>query len=512
MSNLLETSLISTQGDRFALPGVLAALARDEVRSFPALRPHQRPAWHMFLVLLAALALDRAGQDAPPETETDWRDLLLALTKGDPQSWALSAPDDKPAFLQPPVPPGLNWQPVETADGIDMLITARNHDLKQQAAREAEPEDWIFALVSLQTMEGYGGAGNQGIARMNGGSSSRPLLGLAPARPDGNGPDPSSWWRRDVLRLLALRATGAETAPGRPGGPALLWTLDWPEGRQLALADLDPWFVEVCRRIRLTETNGRLCARRATSAKARIAAKEFKGVTGDPWAPVSAGKEEKGLTLGEGAFTYRRLCDLLFSEEWLPSPLARPGPGEGASLLVAEAISRGNSKTDGFKSRVVPVPAQALDLFGAPEAGRHAKAQIEEIKVFDEALRNALALVAAGGDIEKVKKPHYARTIEARARFDRLADALFFPALWDRLAATNEEGRIATAHGFLRDLLAAARRVLAESLPTIPCATLFRPRAEVRARRAFHARIGRGLGGDRDFRFLFEKETADAVS
>ena len=63
-----------------------------------------------------------------------------------------------------------------------MLITSRNHDLKQNVARQAEPEDWVFALVSLQTSEGYGGSGNQGIARMNGGSSSRPMLGLAPAQ------------------------------------------------------------------------------------------------------------------------------------------------------------------------------------------------------------------------------------------------------------------------------------------------------------------------------------------
>lgn len=217
----------------------------------------------------------------------------------------------------------------------------------------------------------------------------------------------------------------------------------------------------------MTETGGRLAARRATSAKARIAAKDFKGVTGDPWAPVAAGKEEKGLTLGEGDFTYRRLCDLVFSDDWLTSPLARPGPGEGASLLAAEAISRGNSKTDGFKSRVVPAPARALGL-GRRDAGHHARAQIEEIKVFDEALRNALALAAAGGDIEKLKKPHYARTVEARARFDRLADARFFPALWDRLAATNEEARIAAARRFLRDLLAAARQVMGRRCPGSP--------------------------------------------
>src|SRR6266481_7133165 len=45
-----------SSGDKVSLPGVLALLARDEVEGFAALRPHQTPAWHMFLVQLAALA------------------------------------------------------------------------------------------------------------------------------------------------------------------------------------------------------------------------------------------------------------------------------------------------------------------------------------------------------------------------------------------------------------------------------------------------------------------------
>ena len=70
---------------------------------------------------------------------------------------------------------------VETPDALDLLITSRNHDLKQAVARRADPEEWIFALVSLQTGEGFGGAANYGIARMNGGSSSRAMMALAPA-------------------------------------------------------------------------------------------------------------------------------------------------------------------------------------------------------------------------------------------------------------------------------------------------------------------------------------------
>lgn len=515
MANLLFDPLISTQDGRFCLPGALAALARGGVRRWPGLRPHQRPAWHMFLVQLAALALYRASLDTPPETEEAWRELLLGLTGDDQRPWALAGPDDQPAFLQPPAPPGLSWTRVETPDGIDMLIRARNHDLKQQIAWDADAEDWIFALVSLQTMEGYGGRGNFGIARMNAGSSSRPLLGLAPAGPDGGGPDPASWWRRDLGRLLALRRKGLETAPGRPGGPALLWLLDWPEGQQLALSELDPWAIEVCRRIRLAEEGGRIVGRRATSTTARIDAKVFQGVTGDPWAPVTASASPKSLTLGEGDFTYQRLCDLMFSEGWVPPPLALPGPETGAHVLVAEAISRGNSKTDGFKSRIVPVPGPAARRLSGPrrgEIGALAKTQMEEIKVFDEALRDALALMAKGGDLEKAGKKHYARSAPARARFDRRADALFFGALWARAEAEDAAEREAAVLAFLRALLAAATVTLERELPEIPCPSALRPRALARARGAFRSRVDRGLGGSASFRLLSGKEAANGQS
>jgi CRISPR system Cascade subunit CasA len=466
----------------------------------------------MFLVQLAALALWTGGHDDPPTDEPAWRALLLALSAGDAGPWALIGPEDRPAFLQPAAPQGLNWTDVATPDALDLLITSRNHDLKQQIARVAEAGDWIFALVSLQTSEGYGGAGNNGIARMNGGSSSRAMLGIAPARAMGGGPDPSDWWRRDVRRLLALRSSGDEISPCTPGGPALVWCLPWPEGRQLDLTQLDPWFIEVCRRVRLDLRDGRISARRATSKAARIDAKAFKGVTGDPWAPVTTEDPPKSLTLGDGSFSYKRLCDLAFSAEWRLPPLAIPGPGDGDCLLVAEALSRGNSKTDGLKSRIIPIPGTVRGFFGTPTAGTLAREQIDEIKVFDEGLRNALALVAARGEQEAVKKAHYARSSDARARFDRAADALFFPALWDRLASAAADGPMGqqTARNrFLKDLFVAAQAELHASLPSIPCASIHRPRAQARAMRAFHGRIRRG-NENGPFLFLYQKETADA--
>ena len=166
----------------------------------------------MFLVQLAALGLHRAGIGVLPTTEAEWVKVLRGLTPEfpDDEPWCLVVDDwSKPAFLQPPVPAGIILKTeISTPDALDLLITSRNHDLKQRIASRAEPQDWVLSLISLQTGEGYGGAGNQGIARMNGGSSSRPLVGLAPLSQQ-NGkyasPHPSSWFRRDVSTLVESR-------------------------------------------------------------------------------------------------------------------------------------------------------------------------------------------------------------------------------------------------------------------------------------------------------------------
>lgn len=487
--NLLHDPLIHTQpAGWLSLPAVLAAMARGEVAAFPALRPHQRAAWHCFLVQLGALALDRAGLEAPPEAEADWRRLLEALS---PEGWDLIAADDRPAFLQPPAPQGLKWTDVAAPDALDLLITARNHDLKQEVARDSDPQDWIFALVSLQTSEGYGGAGNFGIARMNGGSSSRPMLAFIPDPTQSGHVDPSRWWRRDVGALLRLRAEGREVAPGVPGGPALLWLLDWPErGTGLDLTRLDPWFLEVCRRIRLEVRGGRIAARRATSAAARIDAKAFCGVTGDPWAPVTVVKP-RSMTLGEGELSYRRMCDLLFRGEWQRPVLAQPQDGESDGLILAEALGRGNSKTDGLKSRLIPVPGAVVAALWGDSMAQMAAKQVEEIAHFDKALKFGLATAAADGAAD-LSKPDYERSLPARRAFDARADALFFPALFDRVqadAAGGTAGLEAARVRFLHGLRDAARAEFAWALPAIPISAIRRPRAEVRARRAFEAHL-----------------------
>ena len=510
--NLLSDPILSlSSGERLSLPALLAAMTRGEVRGFAALRPHQRPAWHMFLVQLGALALWTAGRGGAPEDDAAWASALRGLTPDhrDDAPWRLAVADEsKPAFLQPPAPEGLHWSETATPDALDMLITARNHDVKQAVARRSTPEDWVYALVSLQTCEGFSGRGHYGIARMNGGSSSRPLVGLAPARAEDDvSIDPSAWWARDVKLLLAAREKEGGSCVGVPGGQALLWCLEWPEGEQLDLRGLDPWFIEICRRVRLSNESGRLSARRATSKGARIDARAFKGNTGDPWAPVHC-EDGKSLTLGEGGrFHYRRLCDLLFSGNWRLPLLASHGDDEsGDALLVAEAFARGNCKTGGFQSRVVPVPGRLARSFSADEVETLAEMQIEEIRNFDAALEFALALAAAGAPGDVIDRQRYRYALPACNRFDRAADRLFFASLWRRVDAASENAEAAyeAKRAFLDGLREAAEAELSTALLAISCPAISRPRAEARARRVFRNQIWKF------YPELFDRETTDA--
>ena len=513
MNLLTEPTFTRSGGATVSLPALFAAMAQGEVRGFPSLRPHQRPAWHMFLVQLGALAALKAefGQALPDDTEA-WASALRALTPDwpDDEPWRLVIDErSKPAFMQPPDPGNLKWSRVSTPDALDLLITSRNHDVKKAVGRQSSPEDWVFALISLQTCEGYGGAGNHGIARMNGGSSSRPMLGLAPGQTGELSVDVSAWWRRDMQQLVS-DAPRRSDSTGKTRGSALLWCIDWPEGGQLKVRDLDPLFIEVCRRVRLIKSANGIEAARANSKAARVLAKPFKGNLDDPWAPVHKA-EGKALTLAGGDFNYARLRDLLFSGEWKKPRLATPADNEKEDmLLVAEALSRGNSKTEGFKSRHVMVPGNVLPIFSSDTAGEISKAQLDEIKAFDDALRKALAVVAAGGNRDNIQKKHYAHATSARKRFDRAADRLFFSSLWERLevAGQSEPEESRAKRSFLNALRQSAEKVLEATIPSVPCPSILRPRAESRAREMFFATLRK----HNDVKSLFVREEADVAA
>ena len=156
--------------------------------------------------------------------------------------------------------------------------------------------------------------------------------------------------------------------------------------------------------------------------------------------------------------------------------MARPASFDRETLtLVCSALSRGNSKTDGFKTRSLPLSGKVVQAIGPRQAElfQLARDQMGAIDAADKALAGALALAAAGGDREKIKKETYSYASAARAALDRAADTVFFEHLWARFAA-QEFGDVALEaeqRRFARFLRGEAERVFEAALPTMPCET-----------------------------------------
>jgi CRISPR system Cascade subunit CasA len=118
-----------------------------------------------------------------------------------------------------------------------------------------------------------------------------------------------------------------------------------------------------------------------------------------------------------------------------------------------------------------------------------AHAQAGEIAVFDKALSYSLVLASAGGERESIKRDSYAFSRDARDRFDRFADLIFFEHLWRRFEAAGDDARAAEKQAFVQRLWEAAREVFDQALPAMPCGSLVRPRAEARARALFSGMV-----------------------
>jgi len=364
--NLLTDPLIpafTTNGRKYLnLPALLAGLGDETVQRIDGLQRHQEDAFHVFLCYLAGAVLARDGNWNPAREETFWRDGLrmLAGEAGD-DAWTLVVGDlSKPAFMQPPLPKADHGRLkllAETPDALDLLPTAKNHDVKHARATRPEPFEWFYALISLQTMSGFFGSGKYGIARMNGGHGNRPIVEVTRSR------DHAPRWRDAVVRLQIHRRQALDgSIPFRDDGLVLVWLRVWNGKDSLDLADLDPFFLEICRRVRLHGNNSRIeSATDITSKAARIAAKEMKGLVEDAWLPVdlSAKDGAKALTVSANGWTADLMRRILFQDAIRRTHLQKPGEDwQGDTWLLASVLVRGQGTTDGFHARHLPIPAQ----------------------------------------------------------------------------------------------------------------------------------------------------------
>ncbi len=531
MLNILTEPLIrmtTVSGTHSAsLPRIYAALMADEAEAFPALRPHQRHAWHAFLVQLGAMAMHRAGVSDPPRDVAEWVELIRALTPEfpDDEPWQLVVEDiTKPAFMQPPArsaaaeveygtkPAKRGKQTIRVpdedkivryADGLDMLVTSKNHDLKAAVASQAGVDDWIFALITLQTMEGYGGARNYGISRMPSGYGNRPAFSITPsARPGGH-------IGRDIAALLQHRHAILEEYPVIDGGIGLPWVKAWDgtKAEALLINQMEPFYIDVCRRVRLRQGMGGLKAVKANSLARRIA--DTKGLTGDPWAPVGKSTNQNATPpafLGLRKFGYERVVDGLFSSDWSAPPLLTLASydrrADGSMQLVARGMVRGEGGTAGYHERIIPLKPKTAQVFGrdrgVDDIADIARARVAQIGKVKTILRHAIATFAAHGESNDTSSEQRARANPWSDRLDEIVDASFFDDLQEESDADDSAERKRIRNHWLRNgkdgVVDHAARILTAAEDALSCLSIHRYKARVRADGVFWGRLAGANG------------------
>lgn len=468
------------------LPEIYRSLSEDSIVSFEALQPHQQQAWYSFLVQLAAMAVACENNGEIPTTPDEWKELLVNLADGSEAAWHLVVDDvSQPAFMQPPVPESSLEKAkyssdIQTPDELDMLITSKNHDLKGNRILSPYPEHWLFALLTLQTMEGFLGRGNYGIVRMNGGFGNRPLVGLSPEK---------SWGKRfirDTKVLIKNRSPLLDMYD--KNGHKLLWLPPWDGDKEsgIPIEKCDPFFVEICRRIRLTKDNEKLFCLRTNTKSSRVSSSDdLNGRTQDPWTPIEK-KGVKALTLGESGFTYELIQQLLLGEEYdTPIALEFQQDEKDGAFLICQALVRGQGKTDGLHRRIIPIPPKVTaSLFNKTSVkeliAKRAKERISiTYDVQRKILRPAISTLLSSGSEQRVEYEKVASWIN---RFDKQIDHRFFESLWASVDLEQEEAKCKWEEALFEE----AEKIYKEAERSTPISQLRRLRAVSKARSMFY--------------------------
>jgi len=437
-----------------SLPELLALLGEDRVESLPGLQRHQEDAFHIFCCYLAGAVLIRMSENSPRQTAEFWRKGIRQLTQAegceDDSAWTLVVEDPtKPAFMQPPAPSKEIFErdykaDADSPDALDVLVTSKNHDVKKSRATNASAEAWLFALMSLQTTagllgKGSGGGMNRGIGRMNSGYGSRPRVGWLPNARAG------AQFGRDVSVLLGARQTLLQLPyPYQPVGKVLLWTQPWDGTGSLALGALDPFFIEVARRIRLLASPTGIQAHTSGSMNAFVAAEEMKGNIGDPWIPVTQ-RTNGALTISDAGLTPELLRNLIFGDGYTPAAMQQANNTVAGGWFSASVLVRGQGRTDGFHSAALRVPEKPrIALFGGgPGRDRLAllsKRGIDAATEVRKGLRNALFSLMEGGP-EKINydADQVAKWVNSEAKpFDLNWNPRYFDWLWSTVDIPDE--------------------------------------------------------------------------
>ena len=498
-----------------SLPSLFESLGKDAVESLPGIQRHQADGFHVFLCYLAVVVLTRLGDEDCVQPAEYWRRGLRHVSDERDEPWTLIVTDlSQPAFLQPPIPAedqDRMQRKAQTPDELDLLVTAKDHDVKIRRASHAPVDTWIYALVNLQTMGGFSGRGQMGIARMNSGFGNRLIVEVARSF------RPGVRWRDGVSRALKIRQNLLQAEYGyQDTGIALTWMLPWDGKTSLNMSQLDPFFIEICRRVRLQHAaDGNLVADGLSSDGPRIYAKPLLGVLGDPWLPVELSKESpKALTISGRGLTPDILTRLMFQENLRLSAVQQPDKSwRDTCWMTASVLVRGQGKTDGFYEQCIRIPPQALPrVFGTRQEREPlaalARTGIEAAgKMRKSVLKVAVFSLLEGGP-DKIKRDD--SIVEAwwshvSEDFEQRWSSRYFAWLWRAAEADTEEARDRARLEWVHHLCQMALTSLSVAEKRLPQHHGRHYRAITEAHRTFY----RMLYNKNNFPNLKEGETDD---
>lgn len=222
----------------------------------------------------------------------------------------------------------------------------------------------------------------------------------------------------------------------------------------------------------------------------RIDAKALKGVTGDPWTPIDI--EGKALTISSEGFNYKLLVKLLFGGQYEAPIAQRLDAAEGERLtLLAQGVTRGQGKTEGYHERRVPISPKVRSLLRSARKDVLAQVAAARIAAIDgtrKLLWSALVALFDNGALGdgKARDAVADKAGVFSQPFEKGEDARFFD---DLSAEVEADDTAAQRLQWQRDLVQRAETVLQAAFDAGPRSGVQRYRARSAALARFHAGV-----------------------